>query len=62
LTVGNVAGPPEKLVPDASPESRLVLEDEQSALVILHPNSVLHISSAFESPINAYISTPPFLT
>jgi len=38
-SVGSVAGPPEKLVPEAWPGSRLVLIDEQSALLILHPNS-----------------------
>ncbi len=36
---GSVAGPPEKLVPEAWPESRLVLIEEQSVLLMLHPNS-----------------------
>ena len=49
-------------VPDASPESRLVLVDEQSALAMLHPKRVLHMLRELELPIDAYISVPPLLT
>ena len=62
LRGGSVAGPPMKLEPDASPESRLVLADEQSALAMLHPKSVLLRLRELGSPINAYIKVPPPLT
>ena len=62
LRVGSVAGPPEKPVPAAAPESSPVLMDEQSALARLHPNRVLDMLRPLELPISAYINVPPPLT